>query len=68
MSVLPRVVSLQAPLLEERLDEDPLRISFTMTVPDEVPSLFHNSPPCVELDALKKIVLPSVVIHVGLLE
>ena len=40
-------------------------MSFTITVPDDVPLLFHNSKPFCPLVALKKSVLPTAVNRSG---
>ena len=45
----------------------PLAISFTITVPEAVPSLFHNSTPLIPSLAVKKRVLPTAVRRWGLL-
>ena len=38
---------------EGELESTPLWMSLTITVPEEVPSLFHNSTPLVPSSALK---------------
>jgi hypothetical protein len=43
----------------------PLLISLTITVPEAVPSLFHNSLPLVPSSALKKRVEPMTVSREG---
>ena len=43
----------------------PLLISLTITVPEAVPSLFHNSLPLVPSSAEKKRVVPTAEISVG---